>query len=751
MADYDFGGDDGCHCKLVCQHRFCQMAHPAECGAIAGMKMILRLVLRLLFRFRTENESVLDTPGPVILLPNHSSWFDWLFLAACVDTRWRFVTSIQSSRRSWLHRLIMVNRFTFPVEPESPYSVKRMASFLHSGGRLVLFPEGRLSRTGALMKLFDGTGFLLFKTRPKVITCYIRGAYRLPYSPNGCHKRFFPRVSVHFGEVETPPIAHNTSTSHARAVLTHWLQDRMAMHHFRVEQRASPATILRSVMSAAHADPGKTVVQDFQRQSLSYRKLMVGVDILAARWLKLLPADPAERVGVLLPNANAMPVTLLSLWAVDKVPAVLNYSSGMAAMLQCCKIAGIRRVIASRRFMDKAKIESQPFEEAGMEMIYLEDVRKAVGKAAQAFSLLRMGLNLRLAERRACSTDTAVVLFTSGSEGPPKAVELTHSNILSNIWQMLSVVDLTEMDRFCDVLPPFHSFGLTIGMFLPLVRGCYVFLYPSPLHYLMVPTVFYDFDCTVFLSTNTFLNGYGRKAHPYDFRSLRLVFAGAEKLQPATADLWARRFGVRVLEGYGTTECSPCVSANTPLFPRFGSTGRLLPGMEYRLEPVEGVREGGRLWLRGPNIMKGYINPVENARFQSQGGWYDTGDIARVDEDGYLYLMGRIKRFAKISGEMVSLTAVEEALGGAFPEFGLHCELAVVAHHDAIRGESLVAVVNEKHITLRMIRAVLRDKGLNNLSHPRDIVYVSTIPKLGSGKTNHRELERMLAEQSTTQ
>src|SRR5665647_1712425 len=195
--------------------------------------------------------------------------------------------------------------------------------------------------------------------------------------------------------------------------------------------------------------------------------------------------------------------------------------------------------------------------------------------------------------------------------------------------------------------------------------------------------MFYDSDCTIMLGTNTSLNGYARKANPYDFRSLRYMFSAAEKLQETTATTWAHRFGIRVLEGYGTTECAACVSGKTPLQAKYGSAGRLMPGMEYKREGVEGVAEGGRLFVRGPNVMKGYLNTDANAKFLALDGWYDTGDIVSVDADGYLHIRGRLKRFAKVSGEMVSLTAVEDALAGAFPQYGLRCQVAILTRPDA--------------------------------------------------------------------
>jgi acyl-[acyl-carrier-protein]-phospholipid O-acyltransferase/long-chain-fatty-acid--[acyl-carrier-protein] ligase len=306
------------------------------------------------------------------------------------------------------------------------------------------------------------------------------------------------------------------------------------------------------------------------------------------------------------------------------------------------------------------------------------------------------------------------------------------------------MTDIQETDRVFKCLPLFHSFGLTVGTLLGLVRGLYVFIYPSPLHYRIVPTVFYERDCTIFLSTNTFLNGYGRKGHPYDFRSLRYLFSAAEKLQESTAATWSRRFGVRILEGYGATECSPCIAINTPLQPRYGSVGKIVPGMEFRIEKVEGVDDGGRLFVRGPNVMLGYLNPDANAHFKELGGWYDTGDIIHMDEDGYLFVLGRLKRFAKVSGEMVSLTAVEDALAGAFPQYGLRCQVAVVARPDEDKGEALIAVTNEPKLTMEEVRAAIKAKGLTNLAVPREIKVIREIPKLGTGKINHRELQKLI-------
>ena len=707
------------------------------------IRRILRWFVRLLWGFRAYNTEVLNTPGPVLLVPNHVSWLDWLFLYVCVDKDWKCVVSSTSAETSWVHRKIMINRRTFPIDTNSPYAVKRMAEFLASNGRLALFAEGRLSRTGTLMKLFDGTGFLLHKTQAKVITCYLRGAHRLPFSTNRDKKKLFPRVSAHFSAVHNPPRLEHLTTAQSRTHFTNWLRDRMVEQQFAVEMEFGPATLPEAIVAASRLRPGHPVLQDV-RARMTYRRLLLGADLLGRQLDRVLPAEQ-KRVGVLLPNVNATPLVLMALWESGRVPAVLNYTQGAATMLACASLAGLKHVVTSRAFIEQARLKLGPLHEAGLQFIYIEDLRANIPFAEKSTALLRTRFNPRSAIRNPQSAqDTAVVLFTSGSEGTPKGVELTHANILSNIRQMLAVCDLQDWDRFFTALPLFHSFGLAVGTLLSLVRGCTVQLYPSPLHYRVVPTAFYHGDCTILLATNTFLNGYARKAHPQDFRSLRYLFAAAEKLQEATASTWAQKFGVCVLEGYGATECSPCVSVNTPLAPKHGSAGRLLPAMDYKLEPVEGVTEGGRLFVRGPNVMRGYLNPDANAKFQALGGWYDTGDIVRVDDERFVFILGRLKRFAKISGEMVSLTAVEDALAGAFPHYGLRCQVAVVSRPDADKGEVLIAATNEPKLQLDEIRSALRGRGLPNLYAPREVRFLKEIPKLGTGKVNHRELEKLL-------
>ena len=335
----------------------------------------------------------------------------------------------------------------------------------------------------------------------------------------------------------------------------------------------------------------------------------------------------------------------------------------------------------------------------------------------------------------------AAVLFTSGSEGAPKGVVLSHRNILANCAQVSAVTDFGPADRIVNAMPMFHAFGLTGGTLLPMFLGVRTFFYPSPLHYRIVPETIYDTEATIAFGTDTFLSGWARTAHPYDFRSVRMVFAGAEKLRADTRNLYFDRFGVRILEGYGVTEAGPVLALNTPMRNRFGTVGRLLPGIADRLVPVEGITAGGRLHVRGPNVMLGYLRAAAPGVLEPPpGGWFDTGDIVAIDDKGFVTILGRAKRFAKVGGEMVSLAAVEELVTGLWPD-GLH---AVLAQPDARKGERLVLVTTRRGAEPGALLAHAAARGTGEILVPRSIVAIDAMPLLGSGKIDYPAVERLL-------
>jgi acyl-[acyl-carrier-protein]-phospholipid O-acyltransferase/long-chain-fatty-acid--[acyl-carrier-protein] ligase len=342
--------------------------------------------------------------------------------------------------------------------------------------------------------------------------------------------------------------------------------------------------------------------------------------------------------------------------------------------------------------------------------------------------------------RNATPESPAFILFTSGSEGTPKGVVLSHANIQANRHQLASRVDFGAQDTVFNCLPMFHAFGLTGGTLLPILSGIKTFYYPSPLHYRIVPELVYDTNATILFGTDTFLSGYARFAHPYDLHSVRYVFAGAEKLKEETRRLYGEKFGVRIFEGYGATETAPILTANTPMQHRAGTVGRFMPAIQWKLEPVAGIEAGGQLWVRGANIMLGYLRAEKAGVLQPpEDGWYDTGDIVTVDAEGFVTIQGRTKRFAKIGGEMVSLSAVEGAIAALWPN---HAH-AAVSVPDAKKGEQIVLLTTYREGTRDALIAHFRMQNISELSLPKKLLVVDAIPLLGTGKTNYQEAKRL--------
>src|SRR5208283_134556 len=311
--------------------------------------------------------------------------------------------------------------------------------------------------------------------------------------------------------------------------------------------------------------------------------------------------------------------------------------------------------------------------------------------------------------------DWAVILFTSGTEGVPKGVVLSHRNVLANVAQAEAVIDFGREDKLFMALPAFHSFGFMGGIVLPLISGVPTYLYPSPLHYRTVPELVYGICATYLFGTDTFLAGYARMANAYDFRSLRYIVAGGEAVKESTRQIYLEKFGMRILEGYGVTEAAPVLSLNTPMFNKFGTVGRLFPGMQAKLEKVEGVDEGGRLYVKGPNVMLGYLRADKPGVLETpHEGWHDSGDIVGIDEQGYVAIKGRAKRFAKVGGEMISLAAVEMLAAELWP----HYTTAVSAVPDSRKGERLIMVTDKHGATRADFIAYARSKHASELTFP---------------------------------
>ena len=731
----------------------------------SDLQKIIGGALRLLFRIRVVGlENLPRESEPGVVISNHVSLLDALLLAALLpDAMGRpcFAIDPEQAKKPWIRPLLKLVD-TEPLNPLEPQSLRRLArTAAKRERRLVIFPEGRITVTGGLMKSYPGAGVLAAKAENVIAPVHIGGAEFSKLSQMGgkLRTRWLPRITITIFPARklTPP---PNLVGRARRI---WLADAIGRvleeNAFAVADKDDNLTNLLFRRMALHG-PKTPIFAEPPGRTLTYRTLHRAARALGGVLKKR--HSPGENVGVLLPTSLGAAVMFYAATLRGLVPVMLNVNAGSGALLSALKTAKISRVYTARALLERlpalADTAAAMEQEGGAQVEYLEELRREIGFsekiAALAGSLAPGGwAKMNLAGAKAKADSPACVLFTSGSEGAPKGVVLSHRNVACNCAQILSRLDATPADSMLNALPVFHSFGLTAGVVLPVMAGVLAWQYPSPLHYRLVPEVAYLSNATIFFSADTFLANYARAAHPADFRSLRLVFAGAEKLREPTRRAWLDKFGVRILEGYGVTETAPALAFNAPRQNKAGTVGRILPGIETRLEPVEGMEDkgeigggGGRLLVRGPNVMLGYLLPDAPGELRRPAdGWHDTGDIGELDAGGYLTIAGRVRRFAKIAGEMAPMNGIEERFRERWPEHNF----AVVAAADSRRGEVLVLATDRAGTTREETTAVLRAAGMPELWSPRRIVFAKPLPQLPTGKPDYPAISALAKREAT--
>lgn len=499
------------------------------------------------------------------------------------------------------------------------------------------------------------------------------------------------------------------------------------------------SSIFDALMAAARKHGAKKpILEDQERNPLSYTDLIRAAFALGRKIAAF--TRKGERVGVMLPSSSGGVVTFFALHAFGRIPTMLNFTAGIRNLKAACELAGVRTVLTSHRFVEQGKLHDLiDALETMTKVVYLEDVRKTVGLPDKLFAAAAgaMPKQFRVAVN---PSDPGVILFTSGSFGAPRGVVLSHSNLVANCRQIAQHIPLDPNWVFFNPLPIFHCFGLTGGALLPILEGLKAFQYPSPLHIKQIPPLVKDTKANVLFATDTFINQYARSAAPDELSGLTFVVCGAEKVREETHNLITEKFGpIPLLEGYGATEASPVIAVNTPTDNRRGTVGGLLPGIETRLETVEGIPGGGKLLVRGPNIMSGYLTRGGGIE-PLPGGWHDTGDVVSLSDDDWIKILGRVKRFAKVGGEMVSLTAAEDLAAAVWPD----CRHAVVALPDPKKGERLILVTDRRDAEPGPLIAHAQQIGAPELAVPRKIIRVQEIPVLGTGKTDYVALQRIV-------
>ena len=500
----------------------------------------------------------------------------------------------------------------------------------------------------------------------------------------------------------------------------------------RIERRSRRA-IFRAFLESARRKGGKTVaIIDGDGKKYTYQDLTRAAFALGGPIARR--SEKHETLGVLLPTGAGATIAFLALHARGLTPAMLNFTSGARNLKSACKAAQVTKVLTARKFIEIGGLEKLIDELSGsVEFLYLEDLKEEVTATDKIRAILGPIFPSVLAATPAPDA-TGVVLFTSGTEGAPKGVALSHINIIANIEQIAAHVEIAPTDIFFNPLPMFHCYGLTAGTLWPIIVGYPVVLHPSPLQTKVIAKRIFETSASVLFATDTFLQQYMRASADGGMNSLRLAVCGAERVRDETRQMAERRFSFEVLEGYGVTECSPVLAANQPGDIRAGTIGKMLPAVDVRLDPVDGLEGAGRLIVRGPNVMKGYIFETEPGVINPpEQGWHDTGDVVSIDKEGYVTIRGRLKRFAKIGGEMVSLTVVENCAAAVWPD-NMH---AAAILPDPRKGEQVVLVTDREDADRSLLLTWAQTHGVPEIAVPKKIVTVDEVPVLGTGKLDY--------------
>ena len=715
-----------------------------------------RPLVRTFYRVTTLGLENLPAGG-FLLVPNHISWVDALVLQLACPRPIRYVIDQEYYHKPILHPILRALG-CIPINARHSYAGVRTAAEKIAEGEIVcVFPEGQLERTGVLLRLQRGYELIARHTKAQVVPVWLDQLWGSIFSFQG--GRFFTKfpkripypVTIAFGKPLKPEAADVATMR----------EELLKLGEFCFSRRpALDRHLAEECVRGLKPRPFATAVIDGLDHSELSRSKLLGAAAALSRYLRKEFAD--ERIAIVLPASKGSMVANLAVTLANKVPVDLNFTIGRGANESCCRRANLRVAISATPFMER--IKDFPWPE---KILKLDELMPRLKREIVFWWILSLLLPARLLLRflkipKQGGHTEAVLLFTSGTTGEPKGVVVSHRNVVGNVSQFRQLLDARETDAILGSLPFFHTFGSTVTLWYPLIEGVRIVTYPNPLEPAKCAALIERYKLTFLLATPTFLRLYLRKAEPEQLGTLRLIIAGAEKLPLDLASHFEQRFQKKVFEGYGLTETAPVVSVNLPdpeptkpgekVQPssRLGSVGRLAPGMAAEIrEPESGRKlslyDTGMLWLRGPNIFEGYLHdPKRTAEVLSEG-WLRTGDIGRFDEDGFLYIEGRLSRFSKIGGEMVPHEAIEQKIIDLLALSGRdERPIAIVGIQDEAKGEALV-LLSAVDVDLPELRKKLQEAGVPNLWIPKNVQRVETIPVLASGKLDLKKCQDVAA------
>jgi acyl-[acyl-carrier-protein]-phospholipid O-acyltransferase/long-chain-fatty-acid--[acyl-carrier-protein] ligase len=696
--------------------------------------------------------------GGFLLVPNHITWVDALILQLACTRPIRYVIDQEYYHKPILHPILRAVG-CIPINIRHSHAAVRVAAEKIAGGEIVcVFPEGQLERTGTLLRLQRGYELIARHANAVVVPVWLDQLWGSIFSFQG--GRFFTKLPKRIPYPVT--IAFGKPLEAKAADVATMREELLKLGEFCFSRRPSlDRHLAEECVRGLKRRPFATAVIDGTDHSTLSRAKLLGAAAAFSRHLRKQFSD--KRIAIVLPASKGSMLANLAVTLADKVPVDLNFTMGRAANESCCRRADLRVAISATPFMERLK--DFPWPEHILKLDELMPQLKREIVFWWIISLLapaRLLLGLLQIPKKGGHAE-AILLFTSGTTGEAKGVVVSHRNVVGNVWQFRQLLDAKKTDAILASLPFFHTFGSTVTLWYPLIEGVRIVTFPNPLEVAKCAALIEQYALTFLLATPTFLRLYLRKAEPEQLRSLWLIIVGAEKLPLDLASHFEKRFHKKVFEGYGLTETAPVVSVNLPdpepkrpgehVQPssRLGSVGRLAPGMAAEIREPETNRklslyESGMLWLRGPNIFEGYLHDPPRTTEVLRDGWLKTGDIARFDEDGFLYIEGRLSRFSKIGGEMVPHEAIEQKIIDLLELSGRdERPLAIVGVQDEAKGEALV-LLSAVDIDLAQLRSKLHEAGVPNLWIPKQVQRIEAIPVLASGKLDLKKCQERAAE-----
>ena len=728
------------------------------------VRLVLVILTNTIYRLRLVDQHHVPHTGGALLVPNHMSFVDGFLLMAAVDRPIRFIVDTAYASHplfKWLMTTMRVIPISSGGSPRDILRALRSAGQALDEGEIVcIFPEGQISRTGTLLPFRRGFERIV-KGRPvPVIPVHLDRVWGSIFSFE--RGRFLTKWPAHIPYPLTvsfgAPLSSDTSAYELRHAIRRLGEEAWYL------RKSGRRTLHREFIHAARRHPFRFSMADQTRPHVSSLQALIG-SIVLARTLRRHWEDQ-RHVGILLPPTVAGALINVAALLCGKTSVNLNYTVGKSGLEAAVRLAGLRTIVTSRAFVEKAKLELPD----GPSILWLEDIARTIGTGQKlTATLLAICAPARLIERACGQTtplamdDVATIIFSSGSTGDPKGVMLSHFNVDANVQGASQVLHLYQDERVLGILPFFHSFGYLV-FWLVTLNGQSIVFHPSPLDVTAIGDLVQRYRLTFLVTTPTFLQLYQRRCTPEQFSSLRVVVTGAEKLPARLAQAFEDHFGVAPVEGYGVTECAPVIAVNCPDFraagffqpaSRRGTVGQPLPGVSVKIVDPDSFAPlppdtPGMLLVKGPNVMQGYLGREDLTANAIRDGWYITGDIAKLDEDGFLTITDRLSRFSKIGGEMVPHGKVEEALQQAA---GADMQVfAVTGIPDEKKGERLAILHTLDESRLPDILSKLTEQGLPNLFIPgrNQFVKVEALPVLGTGKLDLRGIKRIAMERLST-